>query len=601
MIKGSISKSFKVRIVFSLAILLGVFSFFQFANAAGKMKLNKSKATLTVGNKVQLKIKNATKKTKVKWSTNKKKIVSVSKKGIVTAKKKGEAKVYAKIKGKTYTCKITVKEKAKAKKPVDNIQDNTSSTTTESTNKDNPSTNNSETTNNKKEETQKNNDSIKETPNTTEQETEPTPDNKVVLKSLSSKYTEAIVEKGGWTDATDLARQVRLNRNYSDGTSKVIDEFENPGVYKTDFDIDTAGEYKVTLSCSGDKGTNISTSINVSVCEPQENDDYKYISNGRIAKILGYKGESDTIVIPEKIDGAEVIGGFVLDGFDAKSISIPKGWRSFYAAPLFQACKQLEEIIVDEDNEYYSSLDGVLFDKSQKVLWRYPINKQSEEYNIPETVTDIAQGGFYECKNIKKVFIPKSVTVISKYLYYAIGTFDGGSLEEFVVDDDNPVFKSEDGVLFTDYLKWDEDKWNMEKGSSGDYVRVYTLICYPPSKKDVCYEIPSGVTGARGMNANQFLKKLIVPSSFTWWSNFYPFAGMEDISVCFDFEKLTYEQENGGTSVIAGLFEAGSGTIYVRSDDVKNKVKELMREEYGDFGTRPWVLSDDYNWDKTAE
>ena len=53
---------------------------------AAKVKLNKSKVTLKAGDSIKLKVKNY--KGKVKWSSSKKKVASVSKKGVVTAKKK---------------------------------------------------------------------------------------------------------------------------------------------------------------------------------------------------------------------------------------------------------------------------------------------------------------------------------------------------------------------------------------------------------------------------------------------------------------------------------------------------------------------------------
>lgn len=54
-------------------------------------------------------------KKKVKWSSSKKKIATVTKKGVVKAKKKGTAKIVAKIGKKKYTCKVVVKAKKKAK------------------------------------------------------------------------------------------------------------------------------------------------------------------------------------------------------------------------------------------------------------------------------------------------------------------------------------------------------------------------------------------------------------------------------------------------------------------------------------------------------
>lgn len=77
-------------------------------HAAKKIRLNKSKLTLEVGQKTKLTLKNLKKGTKVKWSSSKKKVASVTKKGKVTAKKAGKAKITAKEGNKKYTCKVTV-------------------------------------------------------------------------------------------------------------------------------------------------------------------------------------------------------------------------------------------------------------------------------------------------------------------------------------------------------------------------------------------------------------------------------------------------------------------------------------------------------------
>lgn len=85
--------------------------------AVTKAKLNKKKVTLTITNskknpKTTLKVKGVSKKVakKAKWSTSNKKVATV-KKGKVTAKKAGRATITCKVKGKKYTCKITVKDK----------------------------------------------------------------------------------------------------------------------------------------------------------------------------------------------------------------------------------------------------------------------------------------------------------------------------------------------------------------------------------------------------------------------------------------------------------------------------------------------------------
>lgn len=76
-------------------------------DAATKVKLNKTSATLYVGSSTTLKITGTSKK--VTWSSNKTSVATVSSKGKVTAKKAGTAVVTAKVSGKKYTSKITVK------------------------------------------------------------------------------------------------------------------------------------------------------------------------------------------------------------------------------------------------------------------------------------------------------------------------------------------------------------------------------------------------------------------------------------------------------------------------------------------------------------
>lgn len=75
---------------------------------AASVKLNKSKLTLEVGKSKQLKVK-GTKVGKVKWSSSKKKIATVSKKGKVTAVKTGKTDIIAKVGKKKLRCRVTVK------------------------------------------------------------------------------------------------------------------------------------------------------------------------------------------------------------------------------------------------------------------------------------------------------------------------------------------------------------------------------------------------------------------------------------------------------------------------------------------------------------
>ncbi|MCI8647943.1 MAG: Ig-like domain-containing protein [Firmicutes bacterium] len=75
--------------------------------AAAKPALNKTRATINIGQSIQLKVRNT--KSKVKWSSSNKSVASVSAKGKVIGKKAGTAMITAKIGKKSFKCKVAVK------------------------------------------------------------------------------------------------------------------------------------------------------------------------------------------------------------------------------------------------------------------------------------------------------------------------------------------------------------------------------------------------------------------------------------------------------------------------------------------------------------
>jgi hypothetical protein len=77
----------------------------------------------------------------------------------------------------------------------------------------------------------------------------------------------------------------------------------------------------------------------------------------------------------------------------------------------FANCNGLTALVVDSGNNYYSSVDGVLFNADQTHLVQWPAAK-SEEYTIPEGVTSIGASAFCDCDRLVSVTIPSSVTDI---------------------------------------------------------------------------------------------------------------------------------------------------------------------------------------------
>ena len=95
-----------------VAIFMAVIMILSFnpvnAQAATKMKINKTKTTIYVGDSTSLKVTGTNKK--IKWTSSNKKVATVTAKGKVTAKKAGKTVITAKVAGKTFKCTIVVKK-----------------------------------------------------------------------------------------------------------------------------------------------------------------------------------------------------------------------------------------------------------------------------------------------------------------------------------------------------------------------------------------------------------------------------------------------------------------------------------------------------------
>lgn len=97
----------KKRRNLTLILMMLLLSLMVPMTASAAVKISQKTVTLVKGQSTTLKII-GTKKT-VKWKTSNKKVAAVTGKGKVLAKSSGNAVISALVKGKTYTCRVTVK------------------------------------------------------------------------------------------------------------------------------------------------------------------------------------------------------------------------------------------------------------------------------------------------------------------------------------------------------------------------------------------------------------------------------------------------------------------------------------------------------------
>ena len=82
----------------------------------------------------------------------------------------------------------------------------------------------------------------------------------------------------------------------------------------------------------------------------------------------------------------------------------------------FYNCNCLEEIVVNENNTKYCSIEGVLYSKDRREIYKCPISKKGE-FIIPDGVKDIGPYAFCGCKTLNSIVIPASVESISIFAY----------------------------------------------------------------------------------------------------------------------------------------------------------------------------------------
>ncbi len=70
---------------------------------------------------------------------------------------------------------------------------------------------------------------------------------------------------------------------------------------------------------------------------------------------------------------------------------------------VLESAKDLEEIVISENNAYYTVENGILYDKNKTTLIRYPPAKAESSFTLPDTVKKIGYGAFRYDKNLEVI------------------------------------------------------------------------------------------------------------------------------------------------------------------------------------------------------
>ena len=224
------------------------------------------------------------------------------------------------------------------------------------------------------------------------------------------------------------------------------------------------------------------------------------IYNGEVTITDCDESISGDVVIPDTIDGYPVTSLYEAFCFckNITSITLPDSVR-FISESSFWDCENLKTINFGNGLihiEQFAFSDCVSL----------------ESIKIPDSVKIIGSGALVKCSNLERVEIGKNLET------FGDSVFSGcESLKTITVDEENPYFSAENGVLY-----------NKDKTE---------LLYYPAGKTESAFVVPEGVMLINcAFDYCSFLKCIEIPASTTIINGY--------IYECNSLEKITFYNKN---------------------------------------------------------
>jgi hypothetical protein len=174
-------------------------------------------------------------------------------------------------------------------------------------------------------------------------------------------------------------------------------------------------------------------------------------------ELIQYAGNQAIITIPSGI--AKIGTGAFWNNTDAVEILLPQTLESI-AGDAFVYCDNLKKVIIPStvyemgDNPFagcpkieidclsneFVLEDGVLFDKTKRILIHYTPSKTDKTYTIPESVEWIGKHSFYKCLNLEEVTITKNAAFMGNNVF--------SDCANIRLINQSPYFEYRNGVLY---------------------------------------------------------------------------------------------------------------------------------------------------------
>jgi hypothetical protein len=367
----------------------------------------------------------------------------------------------------------------------------------------------------------------------------------------------------GWP--ADAVKNVIVKEGVTSFVSSYFAECLNLKSVSIPKSVTNMGDYDFTGTEPDSKTYRIPNAINVNKNNPKYSSEDGILFDKKKTKIIKYPaGKTRTkYTIPKSVKTISALA--FRDCASLKQINIPKSLKSVQFGAFrgcsslgsvkipgsviligrgaFTDCTRLNKINIASANKNYTSVGGVVFDKSMKTLIQYPAGKSSSSYTIPKSVTKVILGAFEGNQRLSKISVAKG----------------------------NKSYAGKDGVL----LSKDKSK----------------IIFYPDGKTDTSYSFPSTVSrvSESAFGEGNKLTSVTISRAFKSFVSdgeeyryLAPFEGFTKLA------SISVDKVNKNFTSIDGVLFSKDGSILVkypegRPDKAYNAPLSIKRFEYNAF------------------
>ncbi|MCD8215379.1 MAG: leucine-rich repeat domain-containing protein [Clostridiales bacterium] len=254
-------------------------------------------------------------------------------------------------------------------------------------------------------------------------------------------------------------------------------------------------------------------------------------------------------------EGVESIGTYVFYETGLSDITIPSSVTNIDGGAFFYS-KFLINITVEADNAYYTSENGILFNKELTKLICYPPNRDGTSYTIPDGVKEIDAYAF-GCSMLENIEIPNTVEIIGDFVFNSCT-----AIEKIIIPD---------SVTSMGYSTFYRCR-SLTDITLSKNVKILDAAAFCICTALVNITIPDGITN---INTQCFygctgLENVTIPSSVTEISeDAFQECDTEKLILCVyaDSYALYYAKENGYN--------------YKIISDEETKKFEMLKDNYG--------------------